>query len=324
MDMNDKNAKNSGLDLQLSGDDWLRAHDIHRFSHAAMATTFEIFIANGDKNYAAQAAQAAFTLLDGLEQELSRFIDNSDISRINHLSNNQSIIIGPDAFDCLEACIHLYEVTDGAFDISAGPLIDLWRNKEKYQPQDFELQREMHTAKKSLENLRIIRIRHEVYLLDDTIFLDLGGYGKGYAIDQIANLLSDWSIRQTLIHGGRSTVLALDAPGGLDGWPISISHPQNPDQIIETQSLKYRSLSGSGIKKGAHILDPISGYPVEDKLGAWAGAPSAALSDALSTSFMIMSPPAIEEYIGTHAGVSALLILPRDNPPGDEILRFDP
>jgi thiamine biosynthesis lipoprotein len=320
--MKDKDSETSGLDLQLSGDDWLRAHDIYHFSHAAMATTFEIFIADGDKNYAAQAAQAAFTLLDGLEQELSRFIDNSDISRINHLSKDQSVIIGADAFDCLEACTHLYDETNGAFDISAGLLIDLWRNKDKYQPQDFENQREMHKAKKYLENLRMIRVYHEVSLMGDTIFLDLGGYGKGYAIDQMAGLLSEWSIRQTLIHGGRSTVLALDAPGGLDGWPISISHPQNPNQILETRSLKYISLSGSGIKKGAHIIDPNSGYPVEDKLGAWAGAKSAALSDALSTSFMIMSTPAIEEYVATHTEVSALLILPRDNPPGDEIRRF--
>ena len=117
--MKDKDSRSSVYDIQLSGDDWLKAHNIHRFSHAAMATTFEIFIANGDKNYAAQAAQAAFARLDGLEEELSRFIDNSDISRINHLNKDQSIIIGPDAFDCLDACLKLYHREDLAVNLHA-------------------------------------------------------------------------------------------------------------------------------------------------------------------------------------------------------------
>ena len=85
----------------LVGCDWSSIHGIHRFAHEAMATTFEIFIQHKNARYARQAAAAAFMELDRLEGELSRFIDNSDISRINNLNVNQSLRIGLAAFECL-------------------------------------------------------------------------------------------------------------------------------------------------------------------------------------------------------------------------------
>ena len=81
-------------EIRLVRSNWDSISGIHRFSHEAMATTFEIFIQCEDAHYAQQAAHAAFRELDKLEQELSRFIENSDISRINNLSANQSLRIG--------------------------------------------------------------------------------------------------------------------------------------------------------------------------------------------------------------------------------------
>ncbi|MFQ5628234.1 MAG: FAD:protein FMN transferase, partial [bacterium] len=92
--------------------------DCHHFSHHAMATVFEIYIAAEDAKYAGQAALAAFNELDLLEQELSRFIESSDISRINSLLPGQSTRVGPNAFECLQICQELYTKTGGGFDIT--------------------------------------------------------------------------------------------------------------------------------------------------------------------------------------------------------------
>jgi thiamine biosynthesis lipoprotein len=313
----------SESDLQLSGEEWLIAHNIHRFSHEAMATVFEIFIAGKDKIYAAQAAQAAYAELDRLEEELSRFIENSDISRINNLTKNQSVIISPDTFACLQKCKFLYEDTGGIFDISAGLLINLWRNRDQYQKEQFKEKLKLARKNVGFNNLEIIEKYHEVRLLGDNIELDLGGFGKGYAIDKMGDILSEWSIDKALLHGGLSTVLALNAPNNEEGWPVSISHPQS-GKILEKQLLKFKALSGSGLKKGSHIIDLNTGLPTKGKIASWASADSAAISDALSTSFLIMPVEKIERYISKHAGVSALIILPKSdkNVQDYQILRF--
>ena len=85
-----------------------------------MATVFEVHCVHADARYAAQAAQAAFELVDRLEQELSRFVENSDISRINHLAAGQGTRVSPWTMECLEIAWHVYGLTGGAFDVSIG------------------------------------------------------------------------------------------------------------------------------------------------------------------------------------------------------------
>jgi thiamine biosynthesis lipoprotein len=311
-------------DLQTRADQWLKVRNIHRFSHNAMATIFEIYIVHKDYMYASQAAHAAFVELDRLEQELSRFIENSDVSRINNLSKFQLIIIGIDALNCINECKSLCEDTKGAFDISAGPLIDFWRKSQINQYEDIDASINLLKNQVGLNNLVINQERHEVQLLSDAIRLDFGGYGKGYAIDKMAEVLEDWSISQTFIQGGNSTVKALDPPPSEKGWVVSISDPFDYSRVIQNITLNHRSLSGSGLQKGTHIVNPKTGFPTKDKIAAWASAASAAVSDALSTSFMVMPPEIIKGYIENHKDVSALVVVPQENgcDHANKILRF--
>ena len=299
-------------DLRTSADQWLRSRHIHRFSHNAMVTIYEIYIVHENYDYAAQAAHAAFVELDRLEQELSRFIENSDISRINNLSKFQSTIIGIDALNCINECKRLYKDTKGAFDISAGPLIDFWRKSQIIQNRNLSTTINILKSQIGLNNIEINIERHEVRLLSDRIQLDLGGFGKGYAVDKMAEILDDWSIRQIFIQGGKSTVKALEPPPGEEGWTISISDPFNYSRVIQNITLNRQSLSGSGLQKGSHIINPRTGLPVKDKVASWARVDSAAKSDALSTAFMIMSPELIEVYAENHKDVSALVIMSQE------------
>ena len=94
--------------------------DVRRFSHEAMATVFEVHALHADRAYAAQAAQAAFDVVDRLERELSRFIANSDITRINHLEAGEATRVAASTIDCLLLARHMFELTGGAFDVSIG------------------------------------------------------------------------------------------------------------------------------------------------------------------------------------------------------------
>ena len=280
---------------------------ILRFSHNAMATVFEILFVEEDENYAAQAANSAFNELDRLEQELSFFLENSDISRINSLSKNEITTIGSDTFDCLKQCVRLFQWTKGAFDITMRPLFELWKRYDypKNQPHEDEISIVMSEI--GLPWLQIIEDSHQVCLMNKSIQIDLGGFGKGYAIDVLKRHLDDWEIKNGLIHSGHSTVSTVSKSPESMKWPLSISDPKNPDIILKRIDLIHGALSGSGLKKGQHIIDPRSGIPVGNKLAAWAFAPEAGEADALSTAFMVMTHEEITNYSEKYT-VSGLVI----------------
>jgi len=284
----------------------------YRFSHNAMATVYEIYIIHDDADYAYQAAWEAFTELDCLEQELSRFIENSDISRINHLEKGESTRVGSDTFECIKQCAQIYNDTEGAFDITIGRLYDCWLNFDKTlrSPSHDELHKALQTTGMNL--LALDEADYRVYVMADYIGLDLGGFGKGYAIDKMAQLLVEWEIENAFIHGGTSSTFGLGAPGEETGWPISLSNPQHHDEIYARLNLHNRALSGSGLQKGRHIIDPRYGHPVGGRLAAWASTPNAATSDALSTAFMIMTPDEIQDYCSKHPGTQGLVLSDTD------------
>lgn len=274
-------------------------HNAFRFSHNSMATIFEVFIIHDDSVYAEQAAWEAFRELDRLELELSRFIENSDIYRINNLGKNQPTQIGLDAFECLKQCAQLTNKTDGAFDITAG-------------------------KNPGMHMLQLDETNFSVKLLADSIHVDLGGFGKGYAIDQMARLFREWDIESVLIHGGKSSVLALAEPPGEKGWPVTLSNPSQTRQILSHVYLKHRALSGSGLQKGHHIINPRTGKPIEDRLAAWASTSSGAMSDALSTAFIVMAAEKIKEYCMRNPDTQGLVILKdrEDDENRNPILKF--
>ena len=295
-------------DTFIDHTDWHSICKAHRFSHQAMATTFEIFIVYNDARYAEQAAWAAFDELDRLEVELSRFIENSDVSRINNLTVNQPLQIGLDTFECLERSVRIHTDTVGAFDVTIGPLLDCWFDKDETGKVPSEEQLSLAHKCTGMNLIKLNEDEHTVELSADGVRIDLGGIGKGYAIDKMAELLNEWSVNTALIHSGHSTVLAVGNPPGAKGWPVTLNNPANRRQSLAHLYLQDRAVSGSGLQKGRHIIDPITAQPVEDKSAGWACAPDAATADALSTAFMVMPPEQVEQYCLNHPGTLAMLI----------------
>ncbi len=269
----------------------------HRFRHVAMATEFEIFIIHPDSFYAQQAAAEAFTEVDRLEKQLSRYIENSDISRINQDNIGQPIRVGMDAFACLEECLEICHETGGAFDINVGGV----KNQENTSKT------EKYNYISVYERLGLNEENYSVQILKPPVDLDLGGYGKGYALDQIAVLLHEWDIDCALIHAGKSTALALDAVDESPGWPLTISDPLT-DKILKKINLKRQAISGSGLRKGNHIIDPRSGKRTNLWRSAWALADRAGKADALSTAFMVMNKDEINRFGAAHPKILALVL----------------
>ncbi len=292
--------------------DWASVPHVHRFAHRAMATTFEIIAQHENEVYARQAADAAFDELDRIEHELSRYVENGDVARINNLPAGQTLLLGLDTFECLRIGAMVHAQTGGAFDVTVGLLVDCWRDKDRKprtpSPEELAFARE-HTG---MSLLHLDENQYTVRLAASPIRVDLGGVGKGYGVDRMAMMLRDWSIERALIHGGFSSVLALDAPQGAAGWPVTLSDPRNRSRTLARVNLKRVAVSGSGLEKGNHIIDPRIGRPIEGKIAAWSVAPDAATGDALSTAFMVMTVEEGQDYCSRHPGIAGLLIVPTD------------
>jgi thiamine biosynthesis lipoprotein len=243
--------------------------DTHIFSHYAMATQFQARIADEEKTYAAQMAQAAFALADELESLLSRFRANSDISQIAQLAPGEKLRLSEPVLACLEVASKMELATNGAFSVAAAAL------KSQTTPPQWTL------------------LKGEFFIRCDAgkLEFDLGAIGKGFALDRMAEVMREWECRSFLLVAGGSSILAGDAPAG---WSCGLGGDNSPRRY----SLKNSSLSGSGLAvKGKHILDPRTGQPAARQNRAWALTETAAESDALSTACMVLSEEEISAVL---------------------------
>ncbi|MGD8534957.1 MAG: FAD:protein FMN transferase [Candidatus Aminicenantes bacterium] len=291
-----------------------QGQSVFRFAHQAMGTTFELLISGKNETYGGQASQAVFSEIDRIENLFSRFNPGSDIGQINNLKPGQSLLVGIETYECLQTAASIRSQTRGAFDVNIGSLV-------KYRKDDVPESRKLNTG--IMEHIDLFRTsqgymvkirQKEAGDQERYMQLDLGGIGKGYALDKTLEILSDWDIDNALIHGGTSSALAVgvppDSPIGNKGWPVGIGGAwecaQSPKEFI----LKDRALSGSGTEvKGKHIIDPKTGRPAKGHLAAWVSHPSAAVSDALSTAFMVMDTEEVKSFCGKHPEVWALVVI---------------
>ncbi len=281
--------------------------DLPRFAHAAMATEFEILVSHSDPCYGRQAAQAAFEVLDRLEQELSRFIETSDVARINKARAGEPIAVGPAALECLRIAARLSVETSGAFDVTAGGLVDLWRRRDHMSPPISEKELRIARRRTGMHLLDVNLAAHTVRVRRTGVCVDLGGIGKGFALDRMAESLRVWEIDAALLHSGRSTALAFGAPAPLPCWPVSLTHPETGCEVLGPFALTHGAVSGSGLRKGLHIIHPRTGWPVQGNRAAWSFAPTAAEADALSTAFMVMSESEVAAYCAQHPEAAAII-----------------
>jgi thiamine biosynthesis lipoprotein len=268
--------------------------DVRRFAHEAMATVFEVHCVHDDERYAAQAAEAAFQIVDRLEREISRFLPNSDIARINHLDPGGTVRVGASALECLSIARYMFDLTGGAFDVSIGT---------------------------GLPSLELDADRFEVRATAAGVRIDLGGIGKGYAVDRMAEALEEWGLGHALVHGGFSSVLALEPPPGQDGWPLTLSDTRDSSRVLIRLSARQTALAASGVRKKDHIVDPRTGEPCRGRLAAWSAVPrpeadaggeqrgaAATVTDALTTALMLLGTEEIERLCESSPGLEAWIL----------------
>lgn len=238
---------------------------IHR--HHAMATVFEVRIAGEEPAFAAQAAHAAFDVVDKLERLLSRFHPGSEISALAQLQPGESFQLSEPTATCLGLALDVEAQTQHAFSLAATA-------SRTGQPP----------ARWTLDPATRVVTVHEGLCL-----LDLGAIGKGFALDRMAEELREWGCPAFLLVAGGSSVLAGEPPRGTEAWTARLSNPARPEAAAENVALVHAALGSSGLAlQGNHITDPRTGEPAGFRRRTWVRADSAAEADAFSTALMVL------------------------------------
>ena len=288
------------------------AEHVVRAERYAMACTWGLYVVGEDEKYARQAARAAFGEVDRIEQELSRFVEHSDVARINALPAGGTARVGIETLECLELAARVHEDTGGAFDVTVGVLLNLPGPHKSADSSEPPI---------GMHLLEINRPARSVSVRAEGLVVDLGGIGKGYALDRVLAVLREWGIDAALVHCGQSTACATGRPAGQDGWEVALRSPADQSATLGSVRLRDHALSGSGARlHGRHIIDPRTGRPADGTIGAWALAPSAALADALSTAFMVLSPNEVADYCRRHPDVSG--VVQAETPGVRSLLRY--
>lgn len=273
---------------------------MHSFEHQAMATQFLIRIENEEDDYAENAAIQCFQLLDELEAKLSRFVADSDISRINKMTTEDQLPLEMETWQVMKQAIQVQQWTSGTFDIGVAEHMDIFRAAKQGILNEFEMNKALLQAQEA-------RLGSSIYLSPDSPLIyciqqgmrfDLGGIGKGYALDQLARLLEELAVMTYSISAGDSTVMVRNDATSKPYWDYSIS------TATEQRKLKLSNIivSASGtFHQGHHIFDPRtgknSGNSEFDRI--WVASENAAYSDAFSTGLFLLSVEEIEKLVNT-------------------------
>jgi thiamine biosynthesis lipoprotein len=248
-----------------------------KFQHEAMNTTFSFRIVHEDEKEARSAFSSAIELIEKLENLLSRYIPGSDVWQLNHMQAGQSLFIDDHTYACLRQAVEMHSLSGGLFDISLGRQIEHLKSQTDAPAPGIE------------GSLNIDPDKPAVHCLEPGREVDLGGIGKGYALDCIAKEMFEWNIQCALISSGASTHLAF----GDKSWQIQLVGALT-ERTINLQNMAL-SVSGADVQ-GTHIVSPAdtsNAAPNGPKL--WVLHPKASYADAWSTACFLMDDQQLDQ-----------------------------
>ena len=265
--------------------------DAHLFTHDAMNTTFSLRIRGMDEDAARDVARACDDMLDVLETHLSRYIDGGDVSRINRLGAGETLYLSEPCHQCLLLALSAYVHTGGLFDITLGTCIEHRKSGDGGAVPALAGKLTIHP---DLPAITCETPGREI---------DLGGIGKGFALDQLKQLLTEWEVHDVLLAAGDSSLLAV-GPGT---WPVELAGDREAVRVFLTN--QALSASGSGIQ-GQHIIHPggAEAMPAQPCKRIWVIARTAALAEIWSTALMLVESAEIPEVLAGNADITAVYV----------------
>ena len=270
-------------------------YDYQRFTESCMGTDFIILIDHPDIKLARAAATQAFEEAHRLNQILSDYLSDSELSQLSSNSGSSNFyIISTDLFQVLTASQKLARETGGAFDITVGPFSRLWRiaRFRKALPSKPKLLNAQRRV--GYEKLILDANKKRAQLVEYAMVLDLGGIAKGYAADQMLSVIKDFGIKRCLIDAGGDLVIG-EPPLGKKGWSVNVggnSHHQLPKLLLSNCSVstsgdieQFLEVDGTVY---SHIIDPRTAIGICSRSQVTVIAKNGMTSDSLASACLVL------------------------------------
>ena len=298
------------------------------FTEPHMGTRFRIVLYASDEDSAKEACRAAFRRIAQLDDNMSDYDPDSELMRLAARAGTGPVRINADLFHILSQSQQLASMTEGAFDVTIGPLVRLWRRarQDKKMPNLGAL-----TQARDLVGFKKMQLNPKASTAElflPGMQLDLGGIAKGYAADKALEVLKDHGMTRALVDAGGDVVLGLPPPRR-DGWKIRIA-PLGPFNSLcssESQSARNLILHGVAVatsgdaeqfveidgKRYSHVLDPRTGQFTPGSSGTTVIASSGSLADSLATAVSVLGPKRGMELVKSFRNSGALIMENGDN-----------
>ena len=283
------------IQLQRSNDDSGDPQELRR-TEFLMSTVVEAVVYTEDIEAGQQALTAGFSKAAELESIMDRHNTGSDVARINAAAGQEPVAVSAETFAVIRRGLEFAQLTDGAFDITVAPLIDLWGfgTGDAQIPEEDEL-----AAAREWVDYRKVQLdeeRLEVFLVDAQMQLDLGGIAKGYIVDQALEAMRDHGVISGSFDAGGDIRVLGEKPDGTP-WRIGIRDPRDRQALVAIVELRDQSVVTSGdyerffVQDGEryhHILDPQTGLPTRGVTSVTLLGEDAITTDTLSTAIFVM------------------------------------
>jgi thiamine biosynthesis lipoprotein len=279
-----------------------------------MGTVIEITLIGDDEERANKAVLQAFQEIKRIETLMSPWLDSSDVTRINRSAGKERVKVSPETFEVIQKAQEISELSEGGFDITIGPLTELWREarKKKIPPSIEEVKERL-----GLVNFKNIETDQEgkVFLKKKGMAIDLGGIAKGYAVDRAFELLKSLGYRNLIINAGGDLRV-----GGLRNnqpWSIGIQNPRESQKLLARISVSDMAVATSGDyerffnyegKRYHHIFNPKDGFPTEGSQSVTIIAKDCITADGLATAVFVLGAEKGYSLCQKFEGVDCLIV----------------
>jgi thiamine biosynthesis lipoprotein len=292
----------------------------HEESRIAMGCTAIVRACGPDARVLPGIVGEALDEIDRIDRLMSHYRRDSPLSRLNREAANGPVAVDPELLAFLAECLRWSRESDGAFDITVGPLMKAWGffRDEGRVPGEDELAQALSLV--GHRHVLLDRAKGTVRFDRPGVELDPGGIGKGYAVDRVVELLRRRGVASALVNLGGSSVYGLGAPPGRRAWEVGIQDPTGPGKSALTVRLRNRALSVSGgyerffEKDGvtySHIMDPRTGRPVQGVLSVAVLTDTATTGDALDDVAFVQGVEQAAAFLKRLPSTEALFFLPR-------------
>ena len=263
----------------------------------AMGATYSIVLYGYDRVKMEAAVDAAFDEARRLDEMLSNYRTGTEWSEVNRHAAEKPVKVSPELFQLLSACVSYSRESEGAFDISVGPLMKVWGfyKGSGHLPHKAEVAAAL--PKVGYQHIHLDPAAGTVAFDRAGVELDPGGIGKGYAVDRMVDVLRKQGFQIALVAGSDSSIYGMGAPPTEPkGWRVEIKDPRHPRQTATEAFLKDMSMSTSGTyekffraegRTYAHIMDPRTGYPAQGSLSVSVIAPRTVDSEAWTKPYFV-------------------------------------